>query len=257
MDRCTGDFFARNGNVGRQDHTLVVILGMPRSGTTLVEQILSSHREIAGAGELDFWRPRTADWIAAGPNGFGPARAASLADEYLRLLRGIAPDARRVCDKTPWNFHSIGLIRQALPNARFIHCQRNPVDTCLSVYFTKFMITQAFMGDRGTLAFYYRQYARLMDHWRRTLPADRFIEVEYEALINDREVETRRLIAFCGLEWDDACLNHEANGRAIKTASFWQARQPVYRDSLERWRRYEPWLGELRELLSRESEGAG
>jgi hypothetical protein len=103
--------------------------------------------------------------------------------------------------------------------------------------------------DRGDLVFQFRQYERLMDHWRRVLPSDRFTEVQYETLIADREAETRRLIAFLGLEWDEACLAPEQNTRVVQTASVWQARQPVYKTSVERWRRYEPWLGELRELL--------
>ena len=141
------------------------------------------------------------------------------------------------------------MLRLALPDARVIHCRRSPVDTCLSIFFANFSARQDYACDRGDLVFFYRQYERLMDHWRRVLPADRFTEVEYERLIADREAETRRLIAFCGLDWDDACLAPERNGRVVKTASLWQARQPVYETSVERWRRYEPWLGELRELL--------
>jgi hypothetical protein len=123
------------------------------------------------------------------------------------------------------------------------------VDTCLSIYFTHFLRRMDFASDRSDLVFEYRQYERLMAHWRAVLPADRFLDVDYEALVDDREAGTRRLIEFCGLEWDDACLSPERNRRAVTTASIWQARQPVYRNSLARWRNYEPWLGELRELL--------
>ena len=153
-------------------------------------------------------------------------------------------------DKQPINFELLWLIRLAFPDARIVHCRRHPVDTCLSIYFTNFWAHQNdYACDRGDLVFYYRQYERLMDHWRRVLPPDRFTEVDYETLVADREAETRRLVAFIGLDWDDACLAPERKRRAVKTASVWQARQPVYKTSVERWRRYEPWLGELRELL--------
>ena len=148
----------------------------------------------------------------------------------------------------PFNFLRLGLIHLLLPNARIIHCRRNPIDTCLSIYSVHFDGTIEFAASKSDLAFFYRQYARLMDHWRAVLPPDRFIEVQYERLIDDREAETRRLIAFTGLEWDAACLLPEQNERMVLTASVWQARQPVYATSVERWRRYEPWLGELASL---------
>jgi Sulfotransferase family len=140
------------------------------------------------------------------------------------------------------------LLHLALPRARFIHCRRHPVDTCLSIFFESFGAVEGYASDRGDLVFAYRQYERLMDHWRRVLPPGRFTEVRYETLVANREAETRRLVEFCGLDWDDACLAPERNARVVKTASMWQARQPVYATSVERWRRYEPWLGDLREL---------
>ena len=153
-------------------------------------------------------------------------------------------------DKTPRNFElPSGSSRLAFPDARVIHCRRSLVDACLSIFFKNFSARQGYACDRVDLVFFYRQYERLMDHWRRALPADRFTEVQYETLIAAREAETRRLIAFCGLNWDDACLAPERNSRVVKTPSLWQVRQPVYKTSVERWRRYEPWLGELRELL--------
>jgi Sulfotransferase family len=173
-----------------------------------------------------------------------------LAAAYLALLRKIGPSATMVTDKLPSNYLRLGLIRLLLPNARIVHCRRDPVDTCLSIYSTLFSSRMDFAGSKADLVFCYRQYVRLMDHWRAILPSERFLEVEYERLIADREVETRRLIAFTGLDWDDACLRPERNDRAVTTASTWQARQPVYGSSVERWRRYEPWLGELRELLA-------
>jgi tetratricopeptide (TPR) repeat protein len=259
------------------DDLPVFIVGMPRSGTTLVEQILSSHRLVAGGGELTFWHSRileqptraaeaggggaskvivntslapddasSDDWH---PAWLGPADADALAraaEDYLAILRAIGPNAERVTDKAPTNFERLGTIRLALPNARIIHCRRSPIDTCLSIFLTNLKRPA---WDRADLVFFYRQYERLMAHWRSFLPADRFTEVDYATLIADSEAETRRLIAFCGLEWDDACLFPERNGRSVRTVSAWQVRQPVYRTSIDRWRRYEPWLGELRELL--------
>jgi Sulfotransferase family len=143
----------------------------------------------------------------------------------------------------------IGPIHLTLPRARFIHCRRHPVDTCLSNYFTQFTKVQSQACSRDDLVYYYREYSRLMEHWRTILSPERLLEIDYEELIADRNAMTRRLVEFCGLDWDDICLHPERNDRLIKTASVWQARQPVYRTSVERWRRYEPWLGELRQLL--------
>ena len=152
-------------------------------------------------------------------------------------------------DKAPGNFDRLGLLMLALPQARVIHCRRHPVATCLSMYFELFDATWDFAYDRSDLAFAYRQYERLMEHWRRVLPPSRFTEVRYETLVADREAETRRLIEFCGLDWDDACLSPERNERLVTTASLWQARQPVYTSSVDRWRRYEPVARRARTLL--------
>jgi len=246
--RFTREFFAGNKAIGRDDETPVLVIGMPRSGTTLVERIISSHSRVGGGGELDFW------------NEHGPAlveaetgRLAAVADrfcaDYRRLLRSVAPNAVRVTDKMPFNFLWLGLVHLIFPNARVIHCRRSPIDTCLSIYTNQFATRWEFASDRGDLAFYYRQYFRLMDHWRTVLPTDRLLDIDYEELTADPEGTARRLIAFCGLDWDPACLRPERNPDSVRTASVWQARQPVYRRSVERWRRYEPWLGELRQLL--------
>jgi tetratricopeptide (TPR) repeat protein len=232
------------------DDLPILVLGMPRSGTTLVEQILSSHPAVAAGGELSFWKDRLDSWQISRQRSIDAATVAQAARDYRALLHRIAPKALRVIDKAPGNFQRIWLIRLAFPEARFVHCRRHPVDTCLSIFFTHFKGRHDYAYERGDLVFYYRQYQRLMDHWRQVLHPDQFIEVEYERLISDREAETRRLATFCGLSWDDACLSPERNERTVKTASRWQARQPVYTTSMERWRRYEPWLGELRELLA-------
>ena len=143
----------------------------------------------------------------------------------------------------------LGVIHRVFPNAILIHCRRHPIDTALSIFTTTFERNFEYASDRSDLVFYVRQYQRLMAHWREVLPGDRFIEVDYEALVADPQPQTRRLVAACGLDWNDACLAPQVNTRRIETASLWQARQPIYRTSVERWRRYKPWLGELRELL--------
>jgi hypothetical protein len=164
-------------------------------------------------------------------------------------LRRIAPGAARVTDKLPFNVLCLGLIHLLLPRARIIQCRRHPVDTCLSIYFTHFKQVIGFASAKADLAAAYREYARLMDHWRAVLPRESFLEIEYEELIADREAVTRRLIAFSGLEWHDGCLQPERNQRPLSTASLWQARQPVYATSVGRWRNYAPLLGELGALL--------
>jgi hypothetical protein len=231
------------------DELPVFIVGMPRSGTTLTEQILSAHPKVAAAGELPFWKGGLREW---GRGTTDPAAGALLSavTEYCDLLRSYGPEVARVTDKAPLNFELLWLIRLAFPNARIIHCRRNPIDTGLSIYFSYFWAHQTYAFDKSDIVFFYRHYERLMAHWRSVLPPERFTEVDYETLVAEPEAESRRLIDFLGLPWDDACLAPENNVRSVKTASVWQARQPVYKTSVERWRRYEPWLGELRELLA-------
>ena len=238
------------GRPARVDDELpVFIVGMPRSGTTLIEQILSAHQKVAAAGELPFWKGRLREW---GRGATEPAAGALLSavTEYCALLRRYGPEASRVTDKAPLNFELLWLIRLAFPNARIIHCRRNPIDVGLSIYFAHFWAHQTYAFDKSDIVFFYRRYQQLMAHWRSVLPPGHFTEVDYETLVAEPEAETRRLIDFLGLPWDDVCLAPENNVRSVKTASVWQARQPVHKTSVERWRRYEPWLGELRELRS-------
>ena len=207
------------------------------------------------------WRRAEADvLVITGPSrgvetGREPAALiAELTAGYRNVLSGISATAPRVTDKNPYNVRWMPLIHLAFPNARFIHCRRHPVDTCLSIYTTLFTARTEFASSRADLVFYYRQYQQLSDRWRSIIPADRQLELDYETLVADREAQTKRLIAFCGLIWDNSCLAPERNHRAVQTASVWQARQPVYTSSVGRWRRYKPWLGELRELL-KEADG--
>lgn len=245
----TTDFFADHAPVGTSSELPLFVLGMIRSGTTLVEQILSSHPAIGAGGELRFWGEKAPMMSQAARGTLSRAAVRRLSDDYCAQLRGLAPDAALVTDKMPTNFLLIGLIRLVFPRARIIHCRRNPLDTCLSIYLTPYANMTDFAHDRANIVSYYRQYERLMEHWRRLLAPDRFLEIDYERLVADPETVTRQMIAFCGVGWDDRCLRHERNPRLIRTPSKWQARQPVYTGSVARWRRYEPWLREFRELL--------
>jgi tetratricopeptide (TPR) repeat protein len=249
IDRFMPEYFATHEALGVVDETPLMVLGMPRSGTTLTEQILSSHPSVAGGGELPFWLEQGPYFDANRVRNLNAEHTQRIADEYLTVLRDIGPDTVRVTDKMPPNFMWIGLIHLVFPKARIIHCKRNPIDTCLSIYSTYFTARMDFAAERGDLVFFYRQYLRLMAHWREVLPSSVYYETVYEELVADRDERSRELIDFCGLPWDDACLAPERNERQVKTASVWQARQPVYKTQTERWRRYEPWLGELRELI--------
>jgi tetratricopeptide (TPR) repeat protein len=244
------DFFSRNAALGSDWDAPILVLGTPRSGTTLVEQILSSHPDVGAAGELAFWCDHAPKFRMNREGRVDPAWVESTAREYKALLGEKCPGARRVTDKMPQNFNFISLIHVVFPRARIIHCMRHPVDACLSIYFQNFSRNVDFAYDRGDLVAFYRQYQRLMAHWRSVLPAGCMLEVQYEQLVADPEPLTRKMIEFCGLEWDDACLHHERNRRPVRTASLWQARQPLYNSSVARWQKYRPWLGELEEFLS-------
>ena len=247
--RCTPELIGRATELGSTDVTPVLIIGMPRSGTTLLEQIISSHPEVGACGELNFWNERGAAWHRSGAAGNDKPFLAKAAADYLGVLRTIAPKAARVTDKMPFNFLWAGLIHLAFPRAVIIHCRRIAVDTALSIHQTHFHPGLAFPTGGVELVSYFRSYQRLVDHWRRVLPADRFLEVDYEDLTRAPEHIIRPIIAACGLAWDDACLRPECNPRTVKTPSKWQTRQPIYRTSVARWRRYEPWLGPLRALV--------
>ncbi|MBZ5683580.1 MAG: sulfotransferase [Acidobacteriia bacterium] len=254
MARCTPELIARAPELGSRDAMPVLIIGMPRSGTTLVEQIISMHPEVGAGSELNFWNERGALWHRSSGAGNETPFLAKAATDYLAVLRAISPTAARVTDKMPFNFLWAGLIHLALPRATIIHCRRAAVDTALSIHQTHFHPSLAFPTGGDELVGYFRSYQRLTNHWRSVLPPDRFIEVDYEELTRAPEPVIRRIIAACGLAWHDACLRPESNPRAVKTPSKWQTRQPIYRSSIARWRRYEPWLGPLRALVGSESQ---
>jgi tetratricopeptide (TPR) repeat protein len=247
--RFTPVLIAHASHRGNNDATAVLIMGLPRSGTTLVEQILSSHPQVYGGGELPFWTERGASWEDAGLDGTEPADVMTLGAEYVRLLHTLAPPAIRVTDKMPLNILWAGLIHLLLPCARLIHCRRTSIDVAMSVHRTYFNPHASFPTGGHALVAAIRAVERLAAHWRRVLPADRFVEVHYEQLVRDPEPAIRRLIAACDLPWNEACLRPELNSRVIKTPSKWQARQPIHGDAIESWRRYEPWLGPLALLV--------
>jgi tetratricopeptide (TPR) repeat protein len=246
------------GLAGQGDPTNVPIfvLGMPRSGTTLTETIIASHPDVYGAGELPDLLQIAAESINGSEPGY-PLNLASLNGDnlkamgarYLSQIRQRSPDAARITDKMPANFQALGLIHLMLPNAKIVHIQRDPVDTCLSAFTKLFKRSQYQTYDLAELGRYYRNYLETMAHWRAVLPAGSFYEVQYENLVSNQEEETRKLVEYCGLGWNDACLTPHKTERNVKTASVMQVREPVYTSSVQRWRRYEKFLGPLLEAL--------
>jgi tetratricopeptide (TPR) repeat protein len=227
----------------------IFIVGMPRSGTSLAEQILASHPAVFGAGELSFWKTASLKVGAAAlQDGANGSDLAQLADEYLRLLAGLSPDAARVVDKMPANFAHLGMIHAALPNARIIHMRRNPIDTCLSIYFQNFHVAHTYANDLEDLAHYYGEYEHLMQHWRSMLPPGAILDVPYEALVADQELWSRKMVEFVGLPWDPACIDFHLANRRVSTFSKWQVRQKISKTSVERWRNYALFVGPLTRL---------
>jgi len=236
----------------------VFILGMPRSGTSLVEQILASHPQVHGAGELDFlYRVAlgTLDMLSAAEHEFPECLNALSMDEangmaqiYLEPLIAMNPAAARITDKTPLNFIYLGLIAVLLPEARIIHCRRDPLDTCLSCYMTPLDGRIDFRYDLTHLGRFYRAYDRLMAHWKSVLDQP-MLEVRYEEVIADPEGQSRRMVEFLGLPWDERCLRFHENNRPVATSSVQQVRMPLYSSSVDRWRHYEKHLGPLKAAL--------
>lgn len=237
----------------------VFVLGMPRSGTTLIEQIIASHPDVHGAGELfDLMGIARRNDISMATQPAFPDNLCSLDQptltawgaEYVAGLQQRAPGARRITDKMPANFLVVGLIHLMLPGAKIIHVNRNPVDTCLSCFTHMFDGNgQEYTYDLAELGRYYVNYFRLMEHWRKVLPDGAFLDVRYEDVVADQEAQARRIIEYCGLEWDDTCLDFHKNKRLVRTASVMQVRQPMYKSSVERWRHYEKFLGPLLDAL--------
>jgi tetratricopeptide (TPR) repeat protein len=244
-------FLQRKHEVAR-DAAPIIIIGMPRSGTSLAEQILASHPAVFGAGEVTFWNSAYQAYRDSENDGTTTAVLAGKAGEYAQLLGAISGGAERVVDKLPANFLYAGMIHAAFPNARIIHMQRHPIDTCLSIYFQNFFNIGPYANDLNTLAQYYRQYTRIMSHWRTVIPASALLEVPYEGLLDDQEGWTRRMLEFSGLTWDPTCLEFDRTERVVITASKWQVRQKIHKASAGRWRNYEKFVGPLLGLLADE-----
>jgi len=254
---------ARARPLVRGSLTPVLIVGMPRSGTTLVEQILASHPEVYGGGELnhlnDLVRTRC---NLRGPGMESPddlacleqmsdADFAALGQAYLARLRAHSPDSPFITDKLPHNYLYLGMARLGLPEARVIHCRRNPVDTCFSLFERSFLGHQPYAYDLRELGEYYRMYQALMAFWVPLL-GDFVLELAYEDLVQDQEGQTRRLLAFLGLDLDPRCLIFERTRRSVQTASMLQVRQPIYRSSIGRWRPFASYLRPLLDALGAE-----
>ena len=242
------EFFQRIKTVGSNSRQPIFVVGMMRSGTTLVEQILSSHPAVSGAGELGFWLDQGTTLFDGSKKIVDFKKLAQASTHYLGLLNSVCPGSESIVDKMPQNFQMLGLIHTAFPKAPIIHIRRHPIDTCLSIYTTAYQESPAFAHDRSSIVFAYRQYQRMVAHWRKVIPPNRLLEVDYEDLISNPETNIRKILAFCGLPFDDACLRPESNQRVVTTPSLWQVRQPIYKTSVERWRVYEPWLGVFSEL---------
>lgn len=248
------DFIETRQGCGEPSSVPVFIVGMTRSGTTLIEQILASHPQVFGAGELPLFdqaggsvrnalpgRPPFPDMMQA----MSAEDFHALGTSYLEKITRQAPQAFRVTDKMTLNFLFAGLIHLALPNATIIHAVREPADTCVSCFATHFTTGQAHTYDLGELGRYYRRYQALMQHWHAVLPPGRIFDVQYEELVADLEGVSRRLVAHCGLDWDARCLDFHRTDRVVRTASAAQVRKPLYKDSVGRWRKFEPFLAPL------------
>lgn len=254
----TPDFFAARKGFGLADERPVFVVGMPRSGTTLTEQIISAHPLVRGLGELQDL-PQLAKTLAGGPKhhaGFTQAVATldagawrALADRYLAAYRDTDAGALRIVDKRPHNYELLGLIAVMFPRARIIHCRRNAMDNCLSMYMQDFNVNHGYNRDLATLGHYFQSYEEIMAHWRTVLPLA-MIDCVYEDTVDHLETAARRLIEFLGLDWDPACLDYHRQDRQVRTPSQWQVRQPVYRSSVDAWRRYDSHLGPLKAVLN-------
>ncbi len=236
----------------------IFIVGMPRSGTTLTEQILASHSAVFGGGEIDYFvarfgrgfEGRTAPGHPRKLSSLGREELADIRQGYLDRLRALDDRHAHVTDKMPFNFLHLGLIHRAFPAARIVHCVRDPLDNLLSCYFENLSGDFSFAMSFERLVHYYAQYRRLVAHWSRVL-GDDLLTLRYEELVADVESASRRLVGFCGLPWEDDCLRFYETQRAITTPSNWQVRQPIYASSISRWRHYERHLGPLRDALDK------
>lgn len=256
------DFFKQHENLGVDSNRPIFIIGMPRSATTLTEQIISSHPDVLAAGEVHFWgdavkaMPYTTNSKLDYPycvQDLLPAHAKQLAEKYesiLAKITGAKSMPKHFTDKMPQNFLIAGLIALVYPNAKIIHTKRDPIDTCLSIFFQSFNDSHGYAFDLKNIGTYYKQYEKLMKHWHKVLPG-RIFDINYADTITDPEYWTRKLISHLNLDWNDACLAPHKLERSVKTASHWQVRQPIYKTSVQRWKNYEAYIQPLIEALNK------
>jgi tetratricopeptide (TPR) repeat protein len=226
----------------------VFVVGMMRSGTSLTEQIIASHPMAKGAGELQYWNAvvgKNRATLRQGQDPIDERTKNRLAEGYLHTLESVSATALRVVDKAPLNSDHLDIIHSIFPNARIIYMRRDPIDTCLSCYFQNFSLAHNFTLDLSDLAHYYREHHRLMNHWRTILPHGSILDVPYEELVADQEGWTRKILDFIELGWDARCLDFQATERPIVTSSFWQARQKIFKTSVQRWRNYEKFVDQV------------
>ncbi len=254
----TADFYKTAIHSGVSSVRPIFIVGMPRSGTTLTEQILASHSRVSAGGELSMLLNvsyQIGELSSSGlpyPRGLKTVDQTGLrkmAQHYLKHLDKISSKAARVTDKLPFNFMHLGVIALIFPNARIVHCRRHPLDNCLSCYFTGFSDRIHFANQLDTLGQYYLEYDRLMQHWQRVLPIEIF-DLQYEDLVNDTEPNVRSLLEYCSLDWEDKCLSFYDTQRDVRTPSRWQVRQPIYKGSVQRWHNYKQHLEPLASILA-------
>jgi tetratricopeptide (TPR) repeat protein len=253
----TPEFFRDHGDAGNASQRPIFIVGMPRSGTTLVEQILASHPDVHGAGELMKINEIVDNMEAKhGSPGsypecirdFDSGALSSFSQQYLDHIASLNSDAAHVTDKLPENMFHLGFIATLLPNARIIYCRRDPMDVCLSNFTQRFFQGHNYSYCLDDIATYYHEHDRIMSHWLEVLPIEIF-EIDYETLVGDQETISKRLVSHCRLPWNDRCLAFHETKRAVNTASDWQVRRPIYRNSVRRWKNYAPYLAGLEERL--------
>ncbi len=251
-------FMHQHQGSGSNDKTPIFIVGMPRSGTTLVEQILASHPQVYGAGELLYLKQVILRACGGSP-GYSFLKNieklkqddfANLGNEYVAEIRNHSASANYITDKLPHNFFYLGMIKIILPHAKIIHCQRDSLDNCLSIYKNYFSDCQRYAYDLVELGEYFRFYQKLMEHWHRVLPTGSIYDIQYEAVVANQEQQTKALLRHCDLAWDERCLSFHKTNREVKTASAAQVRQPVYQRSIHLWKRYEKHLEPLVKSLT-------
>jgi hypothetical protein len=252
------EFFRTHSREGNASTRPLFVIGMIRSGTSLVEQILASHSRVYGAGELlEITRlvtdlPATLKTTSEYPECVRQLDADTIrtaARKYLRHLADRDDQAQRIVDKLPTNFLHLGFIAALLPNARIVHCRREPLDVCLSIFFQRFAKGHYYAYDFDGIAAYYAEYERLLGHWKKVLPIE-ILDVQYEKLLDDLECESRRLLDYCELSWEEACLAFHQSQRPVRTASSWQVRQPLYQTAKARWKKFDRHLDGLKKALS-------